>query len=269
MKVAATGPAPFFVQSSNSSYSGIDLDIVNIWASKFNFELDIETDTHWLDFDYDTFRYTGVVGSVHHGNATIAISETTFIGDGFALADYIFTYNFPIVYMSAKPKRLPPFMNLTKPFALSTWIAIVVTSFVVMIIFGTICKYFTNSTDIIANALVIYKIQLNQSLPNKESWNRVSISMFVLVWNVYALIVISSFAGNLEAYFMIADNEKPIDQIEDAVEQVNHLVKFCQAMPPCIIYRTDGYTFHQATALIMYIIYYQAQLLIFKKLCLK
>ncbi len=44
--------------------------------------------------------------------------------------------------------------------------------------------------------------------------------MFIFAWNVYALVIISSFAGNLEAYLMIADNEKPVDSTKDIVEQV-------------------------------------------------
>ena len=44
--------------------------------------------------------------------------------------------------------------------------------------------------------------------------------MFIFAWNVYALVIISSFAGNLEAYLMIADDEKPVDSTKDIVEQV-------------------------------------------------
>ena len=167
--MAAFGTAPFFIQSP---YGGIDYDIVKIWASKLNFQMDITVGSDWLGYDPDKEMLTGVIASLHYGEASIAISELSLDPYVFKLMHYIFVYNFPILYISAKPERLPPFLNLTKPFTWRTWTVLLVLFLMTITLFVAICRSFADSIDSVSAALLIYKIQINQGTYIYASYER-------------------------------------------------------------------------------------------------
>ncbi len=173
----------------------------------------------WVGFDEDG-RVWGNIGAVHYGHAHVAFGGHYINEFYWNYVDILAAYSYQVMYQSAKPRKLPPYLNMTKPFSFNVWILIFTTLIIVMVLFLGF-SYITGhrKNDWFMNCLDILGHHFCQSV--KES-DINSINVFLASWIWYAYFVHAMYDCNLRAYMMAADKTPLVDEVKDIWEQVWH-----------------------------------------------
>ncbi len=160
------GRAPFVINLSEDDATGTDVQVVKLLAEVTGFILKLDIQSSWYLEHYDengTFTgMSGCVGVLIMGGSQIGGGEVNLTPSVTSYVDYMFTYNAYTRYKSAKPRRLPPYLNLTQPFSMNTWLAALGTLFIVPALFAIFLRYYHNNDDVIYTALVILMHQFSQ-----------------------------------------------------------------------------------------------------------
>ncbi len=171
----------------------------------------------WVGFDEDG-RVWGNIGAVHYGHAHVAFGGHYINEFYYNYVDVLPAYSYQVMYQSAKPTKLPPYLNLTKPYSLLVWLILFLVLMLTMVafpLFGYITGYRKN--DWFLNSLDIFGHQLSQAAPEGD---RTSVNVFLISWTWYAFFTHSMYDCNLRAYMMAADKTPLVDYVKDIWDQV-------------------------------------------------
>ncbi len=133
----------------------------------------------WVGFDEDG-RVWGNIGAVHYGHAHTAFGAH-YINEFYSTyVDLVPAYSYKVHFESAKPTKLPPYLNMTKPFADLVWIISITTLIFVMVTFP-IFAYVTSHRkhDWFMNSLDILGHLLSQGI---REGNSTSVNVFLISW---------------------------------------------------------------------------------------
>ena len=138
------GRPPYTVQLENGGVSGTDVQTMQIIAEKMNFNLDAGVGEGWWGEETvnGTYRMFGSMPDVMLGRAHFGGSEIMLLEDVWPYLDYLWHQHADPRLVSGKPKVLPPYLNIFKPFSLEAWIAFWLTMIVVTTIFSLLCYYY-------------------------------------------------------------------------------------------------------------------------------
>ncbi len=168
MTVSAIGIPPFLVYFTNGSIGGTEILLLRSLAQHFEFHLSVEIQDRW----YDTIKdddgaitgYLGTVGDVYHERAHFGIACHYIYLLTWPLIDFLETYSYGTHYKSVRPRPLPPYLNLLKPFALDTWImttSILAGTMIGFAFFAYISGF--NRHDLVKSSMHVYMHQFSQS----------------------------------------------------------------------------------------------------------
>ena len=148
--------------------------------------------------------------------------------------------NSNIVLLSPKPKQLPPFWNMTKPFSKRVWAFIFATFFLASVLFSLLAKFVGRSICFIENGkswnsshvAMLLQLIVNQSkkikhnkkfpifdhfhFPGSRAFRTQNISLtskgvYVTSWLFFLFCTDAAFECNLRAYLMAVEYEPKID----------------------------------------------------------
>ena len=166
LNVTGFGSAPYYFKNERDEYVGTGPEIIRILQERFGFKAQFEMDSSWFGVEIDDRgqpRYTGFIGKVHNRQAHVGIPTIFLMESLHKLVDFVFTCSFYDYYKTAKPKRLPPYLNLMKPFSKITWLLILVTLlFTILVYMGITYILHMNTNDSIMNGIVIVMSQFCQ-----------------------------------------------------------------------------------------------------------
>ncbi len=171
----------------------------------------------WIGFD-DDGRVWGNIGAVHYKHAHVAFGSH-YINELYCTyVDVLPAYSYKVHYQSAKPTKLPPYLNMTKPFTIRTWILSAVSVIFIMVAFP-IFAHITNHRkhDWFMNSLEMLGHLLSQGLREGE---RTSVNAFLITWVWFAFFLHAMYDCNLRAYMMAADTSPLVDEVKDIWYQV-------------------------------------------------
>ena len=160
------GRPPFVIIQSENDATGTDVQVVKLLAEVTGFKLKLDIQDGWYKEDYDengTFTgMSGNVGVLMMGTVQLASGEINLVPEVSQYLDWMFSYYVSSHFKTAKPNRLPPYMNMTQPFSINTWIASLGTLFVVSALFSIFLRYYHNNEDVIYNSLIVINHQFRQ-----------------------------------------------------------------------------------------------------------
>ena len=192
--------------------------MIQVLAERLGFNIHVKLSTRWIEWVNDT--WVGCIGDVINGDAHFAVSELYILEWTFSLVDFIFHYNFYMHYKTAKPNRLPPYLNLFKPFAPETWLGVGLTLPIVAIIYVFFQKIIEKKNDNFQSAMEIFMQQFSQALPDKKAKEKkTSTNILLVTWYAYTFLVHAAYDCNLRAYLMSADLEPVVNNAKDIYHQ--------------------------------------------------
>ena len=234
LKVAAMEVPPYVTIKDDGLLTGTDVKVIQAVQSReqFNVEYVMEQEIFNLEFSENGQpEFKGLVGKVYGQEVQLGIAGFPLHAAFYDYVDYMLTYSFYFHYKTGKPKNLPPFLNLVKPFSTTAWIFIMVTLITATTAFMFLSRYVLDKNDVVKNGLTIFMSQFCQVIPNKKLYQdetRLAMKVFLITWYVYTFFIHASYDCNLRAYLMHVDEEKPIDTAKDIVEQGRKVYFFAQ-----------------------------------------
>ena len=253
LTVVAIGAPPYVNIEENGQITGTDREIIRVLQSREGFGIKYVTEWSYMGFEMDEHgqsKLTGLVGKVYYGEAHLGSAASLVHTSFYSYVDYIVTYSYYMHYKTGKPRNLPPYLNLFKPFSATAWIVILLTLIVVSLTFMVLSHFLNsrNKDDMIRYSFVIimsqfcqgefiqcYACQLLQCfvtvIPTKKTFQyetRTGMKLFLITWYIYTFFIHASYDCNLRAYLMHVDSEKPIDTAKDIVDQSRKVYFFSQ-----------------------------------------
>ena len=175
----------------------------------------------------------------------------------------------PVYVLNSKlsapyPKRIPPFMNILKPFSMTVWISILMTLIIVIIVnvslefrfwhkdrndkvmagfhifqsvFGD--RKFQFGKDVKESIMNLYYVLL----PDIGHYNMPNLSM--ACWFTFVFLILTSYNCNLRAYLMAIDYEAPIENEEDVINQ-GRVLNLPRGSPNIDLFKDSPVEVHQA-----------------------
>ncbi|CAB4059398.1 GRIN [Lepeophtheirus salmonis] len=156
----------------------------------------------WGTFDAINNASTGMIKSLSEDKADMGISTPGISYYRHLVVKYtVSVYRQTIDYMCTKPKPLPSYLNIVRPFLDFVWLCILIST-IVMALF----------------LYIFYKILRKQGIMNWfTTWS--SGRILTITWNIFRTILIMAYCCNLRAVIIAKEYSKPIDTGHDILEQ--------------------------------------------------
>ncbi len=139
------GRPPYAVKLDNGGVAGTDVETIQIIAKKMNFNLVAEIGEGWWGEETlpnGTVRQFGSMLDVLNGKVHFAGAEITLLPDVWPYFDYMWHMNTDPRLITGKPKVLPPYFNLFRPFSQESWIAICVSMISMGLVFSILTHFY-------------------------------------------------------------------------------------------------------------------------------
>ena len=152
------------------NFTGTDVSVIRIMGAKYGFNINFNPSKGWsvrIQNSDGTFSNIGVVPEVGNGISTFGTGPNLLLYTNFLTIDYLFHAYLYIRYTSPKPLRLPPYLNITKPFTPTIWLSLVITLILATVIFILIIRFYDvkalKARDILSSVLIVYMCHFSQS----------------------------------------------------------------------------------------------------------
>ncbi len=158
MGVGGYGISPYFIINADFTFTGVDLDVIKVLETKFQFNVTV--------IPFFDVRF-GIYDNIQNGGIHFGISNQLMTFNDFQKVDYMFHYNMYMRYKSAKPKRLPSSVNIIKPFTDKVYLLAFAVLMVVAILATaySILVYKSKSfEEVFLDVLSILMIQFTQGI---------------------------------------------------------------------------------------------------------
>ena len=166
IKVSAFGVPPFVIFTPKGQLIGTDIEVIKILSSVYGFKIELKRARAWkLDITDNNGhkKSVGVIPDVVSRKATLGVGPHLFFRNTYLVCDYLFHTYLYLRYTSPKPDKLPPLVNITKPFTPGVWLSVLITLVIVCLAFIGFRKIYGNSKDSIEDAMIIFMCQFSQS----------------------------------------------------------------------------------------------------------
>ncbi|KAL7643678.1 UNVERIFIED_CONTAM: hypothetical protein RMT77_005661 [Armadillidium vulgare] len=205
-----------FVYMENAQLKGISINALKIIGEKLNFSFTFTKDGEWKD----------LLQQIFIGEKDITVNSLLFTLDRMIDFDYSVSYFYEgSGFVLKKPEALPMWSNLFYPLSITVWSATIITVMVFPLLYYLIIKYSDNFHLGIPQAYMdIIKSLLRQAL-NWDAIPESGIGKLSLVFFWFgAIVLISSYTGNLVAFLTIPKFPKRITTIEGLAKSDTKLV---------------------------------------------
>ncbi len=209
--------APFVYLGDDGELIGAEISILKTLTELNGFIPQIYKEVSWFAFNENN-TLIGNIGSLVHKHTDIALGGHYFFEAYFRYVDFLDTLSYKVVYQSAKPTKLPPYVNMIKPFTLRVWLCIFGSLIFAMLFYsllGHVTEY--RKHDKFMNALDMFANQLSQGVPEGK---RTSINVVLIAWTWYTFFIHSIYDCNLRAYMLLSDKTPIVDDVKDIWDQV-------------------------------------------------
>ncbi len=162
------------------------------------------------------------------------VDGKTSVGSSF-LGPYVnefFDISHPVArleinFISSAPKPVNSFGNLTKPFSARIWLALTITLFLIALGLSSAHSLYSkvNSSLILPepNTLNFFLFPFCKlTEPEPLPWflqKGTGGHFLVFIWAVLSLMMVMFYQSNLRAHLIDVDYEKPIDSLQDVLDQ--------------------------------------------------
>lgn len=168
LTVVAMGAPPYVNIEEEGNVSGTEAKIIEVFQSRETFNLNYEIERDWLDVEATPNgqpKIGGLVGKVHNKEAHLGIASMIMVEDLYIYVDFMLAHSYHIHYKTGKPKNLPPYWNLIKPFSNTTWITVILTLIFMSVAFILLSRFLdSGKRDFIMNGLAIIMSQFCQGI---------------------------------------------------------------------------------------------------------
>ncbi|XP_076049357.1 uncharacterized protein LOC143030037 [Oratosquilla oratoria] len=187
----------------------------------FTFEYRMPSDGEWGQ-STPSGNWTGTVGTLQHHLADFSCI-LAWMESRYAVVEYSRIYSTePLVMIMSKPKALPQWQALVRPFEAETWVAILVTVGVVGLVLWTLQRGWSwvsgrKVVKLDTAVLQVWAILLED--PPTSQPSNVSGQMIIGWWWVYCMLVTIVYKSALTAHLTIPGKSPTIDSLEQLLEQ--------------------------------------------------
>ncbi|XP_066952518.1 glutamate receptor ionotropic, kainate 5-like [Macrobrachium rosenbergii] len=197
---------PYIVKKEGKpEISGICFIMLREISRKLNFTFqvyDLPPDNQWGSYVNGSWR--GMMGEVYYGHKDFGINQMDIVEDRFKAVDFSVPYwTSNSRFLIQNPEPPPRWSSIVFPFSRMTWVALAVTSAVIVVTYLSFFKMLGihRARDLVWIILDVLKTILGLDSENFSYYS--SVTLLTGIWRLAAMIISVSYRGNLVAYISV------------------------------------------------------------------
>lgn len=219
-----------FRKSDNSSFVGLEIDIINALKAAMNFttnfyETDDADSEKWGRQFGDGRNFSGLLGEMDEARADIALGDLHYTMFHLDIMDLSIPYTTEcLTFITPEVLSDNSWKVLILPFSLGMWIGVLLSLFlagIVFFLFSNVYRFMKQKKhfsrdffdDISACLLYTYSMILVVSLPRLPL--RWSVRILTGWWWIYAVLIVVAYRASLTAILANPQPRVTIDKLED------------------------------------------------------
>ncbi|KAK3896246.1 hypothetical protein Pcinc_000069 [Petrolisthes cinctipes] len=167
-------------------------------------------------FESSPGNYTGVVGEVQHRLYDFSVSLTITYDRGQEIDFTIDYYPLPLCFVTSKPKQLPQYLAVIRPFRGWVWAGVGV-----MLGVGGVTLWMLEGVAATHKPMTLQKalfVTFASLLTQSRQWPQYGIvRIYLSFWLVFCLVATVSYFGNLTAFLTVPAFTSTIDSLQELV----------------------------------------------------
>ncbi|KAG7166092.1 Glutamate receptor-like 54, partial [Homarus americanus] len=190
-------------------------------ALNFTYEMRVPWDNQW-GTSTESGNWTGVVGTLQHHKADFSMVLSWMRGR-YQVVDYTRIYaSEPIVMIMSKPRPLPQYLALVRPFTGALWAAVFVSSVSAGLILWALQRGWSRASGrrgLPLDISVLYTWSILFEEPPPGIPTNTSGQMFVGWWWLYCTIITVVYRSSLIAHLSVPGTSPAIDSFQQLVQE--------------------------------------------------
>ncbi|KAG7171101.1 glutamate [NMDA] receptor subunit 1-like [Homarus americanus] len=212
-----SGNTEIFIQDS------LNTRMIHTMAPLLNFTYDIREplDRQWgVPGEGDNF--TGIVGELQHQQADFSL-DLTVTPQRAAVVQYCRVYiDESVIIMSSKPRPLPEYLSLIRPFTGELWLILLVSIFVwgaTLWLLQKVWSWASGGRSFTLSSALFYSWGIILEDPPADPPNNITAQILVGWWLVFCLVMTSAYRSSLISHLVVQGKSPLINSVNDLVRR--------------------------------------------------
>ncbi|XP_068239492.1 glutamate receptor-like [Palaemon carinicauda] len=229
---------PYLFYNNDKEVDGIGITMLREIAERVNFTFslqEIPPDGYWGELINGT--WVGMLGQVVREEKDFIINGFAVVLDRYQAADFTIPYFTDSYSITLKvPPPFPRWLSVVQPFSRWVWAAVLLSLLALAIIFHLLIRndhsfVYNEKYDIVSSLVWLSRNLLRQSAPYIPSG--LGCRAFLCCWWIAALVLSTSYMGNLIAFLTVPSQTRRIATLEElAMSKVKiHMLDYGNFVP--------------------------------------
>ncbi|XP_069998206.1 glutamate receptor ionotropic, kainate glr-3-like [Penaeus vannamei] len=211
---------PYLFYNNEKRVVGIGLAMLGEIARRRNFTFhlqEIPPDGFWGELINGTWR--GMLGQVVRGEKDFVINGMAVVLDRYRAADFTVPYFSDSYSITLQvPPPIPRWLSVVHPFGAWVWLAVVAGLVLLALVFhaliaGDSAPVYTHKADVLSTFIWLARTLVRQTVPRVPAVP--GCRPFLVCWWLAALVLSTSYMGNLIAFLTVPMHTRRIGTLEE------------------------------------------------------
>ncbi|XP_063855481.1 uncharacterized protein LOC135097467 isoform X4 [Scylla paramamosain] len=193
----------------------LDKRIVDAISETYNFSYQVfePADGKW-GYEVSPGNFTGVLGEVQHRLADFSL-DLSIVAEREVVIDFSIGYLLePLTFVTSKPRPLPQWQAVVRPFGGWVWISLGVALLLSGPLLWLLLRLSFSHLSMPDAVFLTFAALVCQSRPWPSSPH---VRVFIATWLLFCLVATVSFVGNLTAFLTVPAYSTTLETLEDLV----------------------------------------------------